>query len=329
MSLELLARNFHESLDMKPLFNHLLMEILRPRRKLKIFARDLEKCLQATGDEQKKAYDYARYESEELTEIIEDDKMEIKSADLSRDKIIKKKKRLDRLVRYYDRELDALVRIAKRVSRKQCEVLEDVAGKLRLTITLKGTEKDDICTAYSPQDWLPHEASTCISPEHSEREKKEYVIKGVSTPGTVLAFKDAEGNADDTSLRYFLMRVRYIYPRWKRVYVEVLTCPVGKDERMTEGKCRKSASGETGHFWLEYFDFPLIDNTYINSTQRYSVILEGFETDKDGEDEKAEITLLYYPASYAGLKEKSFYNNKVMRSLLKSDLFSEKDKGAR
>ena len=30
-SLELLARNFHESLDMKPLFKHVLMEIVRPR----------------------------------------------------------------------------------------------------------------------------------------------------------------------------------------------------------------------------------------------------------------------------------------------------------
>ncbi len=94
---------------------------------------------------------------------------------------------------------------------------------------------------------------------------------------------------------------------------------------MTEGECRKSAYKETGRFWLEYFDFPLIDNTYINSMQRYSVILEGFEADKDGEDEKAKITLLYYPASYAGLKEKSFYNNKMMRSLLKSNLFSEVD----
>lgn len=325
LSLELLARNFHESLDMKPLFNHLLMELIRPRRKLKHFARDLEKCLEAKGGEQKKNYDHAKYESQEIKEIIENDRMEIKEAEFSKNEIIKKKKMLDRMLKYYDRERDSLIKIAQRVTRKQREVLEDVAGKLSLTITLKGDEKDDICTAYSPLAWLPKEESTCISQKNSDEKNEDYVISGVSTPGTLLTFKDAEGNDDEASSRYFLMSVRYIYPRWKQVYVEILTCPVGKDERMTEGECRKSAYKETGRFWLEYFDFPLIDNTYINSMQRYSVILEGFEADKDGEDEKAKITLLYYPASYAGLKEKSFYNNKMMRSLLKSNLFSEVD----
>jgi len=114
--------------------------------------------------------------------------------------------------------------------------------------------------------------------------------------------------------------------------VEVLTCPVGKGKTMTEGECRDLADkskhdnpvGETANFWLEYFDFPLVDNTYINSTHRYSAILEDIEEDKDGENAKAKITLLYYPAAYAGLKEKSFYNNQLMRGLLKSKLFLER-----
>jgi hypothetical protein len=79
---------------------------------------------------------------------------------------------------------------------------------------------------------------------------------------------------------------------------------------------------ETSAFWLEYFDFPLVDNSYINSKQRYSVILEDFNAGWDGEDESAEITLLYYPASYAGLKEKSFYNNQLMNTLMKDNFFT-------
>jgi hypothetical protein len=66
------------------------------------------------------------------------------------------------------------------------------------------------------------------------------------------------------------------------------------------------------NFWLEYFDFPLVDNTYLNSKQRYSVILDGFETDEHENDTAAKITLLYYPASCSGLKEKSFYNTHRM-----------------
>ena len=76
-------------------------------------------------------------------------------------------------------------------------------------------------------------------------------------------------------------------------------------------------------FWLEYFAFPLVDNAYINSEQRYSVVLDEFKASPDGEDLSVKITLLYYPASYAGLKEKSFYNNKLMDYLMRQDFFKD------
>jgi hypothetical protein len=78
-------------------------------------------------------------------------------------------------------------------------------------------------------------------------------------------------------------------------------------EKICEQKYKENPKiNNKANFWLEYFDFPLVDNTYLNSKQRYSVILDGFETDERENDTAAKITLLYYPASYSGLKEKSF-----------------------
>jgi hypothetical protein len=157
-------------------------------------------------------------------------------------------------------------------------------------------------------------------PDAGPAEIKTVQVEGVSKEAT-LTFKNVDGTDDEGSKRYFKMLVRYVYPGWKRVFVEVLTCP---EQEGCEDKQEDDATKDVAGFWLEYFDFPLVDNTYLNEDQRYSVILEGFKEDEKGHDVKAQVTLLYYPAAYAGLKEKSFYNNQLMRGLLKSNLFEKR-----
>lgn len=56
----------------------------------------------------------------------------------------------------------------------------------------------------------------------------------------------------------------------------------------------------TAEFWVGYFDLPMIDNTRLSSDQRCAVVLNAFE------DESADITLAYFPGSYASLKEKPY-----------------------
>jgi len=46
------------------------------------------------------------------------------------------------------------------------------------------------------------------------------------------------------------------------------------------------------------FDFPMIDNTRLSSDQRAAVVIT-----QSGES-SAEITLVYFPGSYASMKEK-------------------------
>ena len=51
-------------------------------------------------------------------------------------------------------------------------------------------------------------------------------------------------------------------------------------------------------FHLGNYDFPMIDNTRLSSDQRAAIVLT------NSSDASAEITLVYFPGSYAGIKEK-------------------------
>jgi hypothetical protein len=58
-------------------------------------------------------------------------------------------------------------------------------------------------------------------------------------------------------------------------------------------------------FHVSYFDFPMIDNTRLSRDQRAAVALNEF-----GEG-GADLTLVFFPGSYASLKEKVSYDEVV------------------
>jgi len=64
-------------------------------------------------------------------------------------------------------------------------------------------------------------------------------------------------------------------------------------------------------FWVGYFDFPMIDNTRLSRDQRCAVILNNF----DARGGTADLTLVYFPGKYAGLREKPYYDEVVARLL--------------
>ncbi len=74
----------------------------------------------------------------------------------------------------------------------------------------------------------------------------------------------------------------------------------------------KNVETHNAEFWVGFFDFPMIDNTRLPHDQRASVILNAFE------DGIADITLAYFPGSYASLKEKPYYGE-VIQKLMKAD----------
>ena len=60
-------------------------------------------------------------------------------------------------------------------------------------------------------------------------------------------------------------------------------------------------------FRVGFFDFPMIDNTRLTHDQRVAVVLNAFE------EGSADVTLAYFPGSYASLKEKPYYHDVVQK----------------
>ena len=77
------------------------------------------------------------------------------------------------------------------------------------------------------------------------------------------------------------------------------------------------AGNDDQEFWVGAFDFPLVDSTYLSEKERFSVVIE--EIDEDS----AKLILVYFPSKYTGLKEKSFYHQRVLNHLEKSEIFNE------
>jgi hypothetical protein len=61
--------------------------------------------------------------------------------------------------------------------------------------------------------------------------------------------------------------------------------------------------------WVEFrvgfYDFPMIDNTRLSHDQRCAVVLQNLE------ENRAEVTLVYFPGFRASLKEKPFYEDVI------------------
>lgn len=72
-------------------------------------------------------------------------------------------------------------------------------------------------------------------------------------------------------------------------------------------------------FWVGFFDFPMIDNTRLGHDQRCAIILNAFE------DTSADITIVYFPGSYASLKEKPYYQE-VVQNLMRSNSLVNKQR---
>lgn len=81
-----------------------------------------------------------------------------------------------------------------------------------------------------------------------------------------------------------------------------------KADNASGGSTKTSAA----QFWVGYFDFPMIDNTRLPLDQRAAVVLNAFE------DGAADVTLTYFPGSYASLKEKASYQE-VFQNLMRTN----------
>jgi len=104
--------------------------------------------------------------------------------------------------------------------------------------------------------------------------------------------------------RQFSLYVLAADPQTRQIHVRL-------EIKTTQGNGRENETSTT-EFWVGYFDFPMIDNTRLPHDQRAAVVLNAFE------DGAADVTLTYFPGSYASLKEKASYQE-VFQSLMQTN----------
>jgi hypothetical protein len=108
----------------------------------------------------------------------------------------------------------------------------------------------------------------------------------------------------DGITRHFSIVVQEVDPLRKELKFRLeITTP-----RDTTGTIETSSA----EFWAGFFDFPMIDNTRLDHDQRCALVLNAFE------ENSADITLAYFPGSYASLKEKPYYQE-VVQNLMKAN----------
>jgi len=245
LQLELLTRNFHESIDVKPIFKKILFSILDLKRPL----REIEKRLK--------------------------DEKKVNADDV-------------RKLRKVNRQLKNLKSIAGRISRKQLEVL---------------SQKTNIIEIPVPYSDL------CIEKKPFEKFKEQKCSNKGKSVSRELTFRL---NKDESKSRKFTIDVKYAFPEWGQVYLSVKAEPIdGESVDCSKAESKYKVDNICKEFWVSRFDFPLVDNTYLSNQERYGVALNGI-------DEKNKIlrfAIVYFPSSYSGLKEKSFYHQKVLNHL--------------
>ena len=67
----------------------------------------------------------------------------------------------------------------------------------------------------------------------------------------------------------------------------------------------------TQEFTIDYFQFPMIDNTRLSNDMRCSVVMRDFDYPNF-----VEVDILYFPGSHSSLKEKPYYDDVVKKLLM-------------
>jgi hypothetical protein len=67
----------------------------------------------------------------------------------------------------------------------------------------------------------------------------------------------------------------------------------------------------TQEFTIDYFQFPMIDNTRLSNDMRCAVVMRDFAFPSF-----IEVDILYFPGSHSSLKEKPYYDDVVKKLLM-------------
>jgi hypothetical protein len=124
--------------------------------------------------------------------------------------------------------------------------------------------------------------------------------------------------APGRNYRRFVLELLDRDPRWGVNVRLQVSKPLGKEactaafKDASDRAARLAEDVEVDtNFWVDRFDFPLIDNTRLSSDERCAVALSQLT-----DDGLVQVALAYFPGSRASLKEKPYYDE-IMNALVK------------
>ncbi|MEI8112151.1 MAG: hypothetical protein WCI54_00895 [Bacteroidia bacterium] len=108
---------------------------------------------------------------------------------------------------------------------------------------------------------------------------------------------------------------REIYKR--TVFLKVTGCNVDEKTVNMRLDIETSLNGNTypmvtQQFSIDYFQFPMIDNTRLSNDMRCAVVMTNFAFPK-----VIDLTILYFPGSHSSLKDKPYYDDVIKNILTK------------
>ena len=142
----------------------------------------------------------------------------------------------------------------------------------------------------------------------SRTEKFTYCYDTVNCPGMSPNFSATFGDymfsGDQYDSIYHIVRLSILnmdtLARSVEVRLNVCTQVPGKED-----KCANPA------FVIDFFDFPMIDNTRLINDKRCAVVLRDFDT----VNKFIEADIIFFPGSHSSLKERPYYDDIVSKLL--------------
>jgi len=335
VELELLAYNFHESFNLKPLFSHLLkrteyekdkkdnnrkyssyLEKYRGRLK-KVATEIIDKqmtVLEEVGDEKTSDIILILSKEPEKVGATKDNEIDLNSviSEMKNKMEIEKKEKIEQLKQKHGEEIiDQLLSVISEMKNKmEIEKMEQQ----------KKEEGEGIIDQLLSVIFQRKEKK---KPEIIDQLKKELEEINAKIENFQPNVFDFDLTIKETT-RTFRIVVEKVALQRQELYVRLeISDPINdkKDEVKTDGKGNMFLNTA---FWLGFFDFPFIDNVRLPGDQRCALVLENFRYSKEEESESdskmrlsADFTTVLFPGSYGSLKEKPYIDD-VVKKLLSS-----------
>jgi len=102
--------------------------------------------------------------------------------------------------------------------------------------------------------------------------------------------------------------------RHLKLWITAHDAPRRRVWAIVDARANQGEKDQRWVFWIDTFDFPMVNFTRVSRSERFTVVLQEYEP----ESVKAKVRLIYFPSARVGAKDKPFIDDVI------SDLVHER-----